>query len=344
MKASLLSVFAIALLHAAFAQPERAWVRIKTDYGMGEKIDTIHFQIYDGYRPRTVYATADSNGIFLTGFDISNSIDILWGYRKDISLPLIISPNDTLQITILNEKDGVLFGKRARTCANLMDLYQVHDRPRAQAYESEYTKDPREFADFMTERLNSNLTFANNFCKSTKCTKTFVTWYIKSAFVSYYRNLTDYCHAFQRRANADATQYNVFIRARNVVAKRIDLNDATLEMSSGYYDLLKSIFGLYVTPQDLRSLYYKETVAALLRKKSGVTENDKRTLSRLQLGKFSESDVAVLSRLSKKYKREIDTVVWKNIDPFVRERLADIEDEDMRKVIFVYYKGIRGWI
>jgi hypothetical protein len=311
MKVPLLIVSLSMLISSSVAQPDFAWVRIKTEHEMREKIDTIHFEISDGYKSRTVYSTADSTGVFLTGFDISNSIDILWGYRKDIALPLIISPNDTLQITIISEKDGVLFGKRARTCANLMDMCQAQDRPRAQVYESEYSSDPREFVEIMNEKLNSNLRFANSFCKSTKCTKTFVTWYIKSAYVSYYRNLADYCHAFQRRANEDAVQLNTFLRVRNIVLKRIDLNDETLEMSSGYYDLLKSIFSLYVSPRELRSLYQE-------------------SLRKVKSGSVS--------------KREINTAVWKTIDLSVKEKLSAIEDDDIRKVIFTYYKGMRNWI
>ena len=344
MKKSVFAVFLLALALSCFGQnSDRAWVRVKPEYGMRARIDTIHFVISDGYTSQTINSVADENGVFLTGFDVSNSIDILWGYRKDISLPLIITPNDTIQITLLSEKDGVLFGKRARTCANLMEMYEKENRPRVQAYESEYTTDPREFVDFMNDRLNSHLRFANSFCKSTKCTKTFVTWYIKSAYVSYYRNLADYCHAFQRRAMENPSQLNDFLRARDVVLTHIDLNDATLEMSSGYYDLLKSIFSLYVTPQELRSLYYTKA-AHLLLEKQAASESESRALQRIQSGNFASTDLATLSKLSQKYKRVINSAVWNNIDPSVRTKLGEIKDEDIRKVIFSYYKGIRNWI
>lgn len=273
----------------------RAWVKVVTDYGMGAKIDTISFIISDGYTPRTVRSVADENGVFLASFDISNSIDILWSFRKGKTLPLIITPDDTLRITILSATDGYLFGKRARTCSNLMEIYGFPNRPRVQAYESEYTRDPREFVDMMNERLNDHLKFVNKFCKSNKCTKTFVTWYLKSAYVSHYRNLADYCRSFQLKANDQITT-NEFLRARDIAVKAIDLNDPTLEMSSGYYDLLKTVFSLYVTPEELRSLYYT------------------------------------------------NRGVWKKIDPSVQERLGEIKDPDIRKVIFAYYKGIRNWI
>lgn len=273
----------------------RAWVRIQTDYGMGARIDTVRFIFSDGYTPQTINSTADENGVFLAGFEISNSTDILWSFRDGKALPLIITPSDTIHITINSETDGVLFGKRARTCANLMDMYEAPNRPRVQAFASEYKRDPDDFVAMMDARLADHLRFANRFCNSTKCTKTFVTWYLKSAYVSYYRNLADYVHHFQKSSYADVAEMNAFLRARDVIVKAIDLNDPTLEMSSGYYDLLKSIFTLYVTPQELRKLYYTKSN-------------------------------------------------WKSIDPEIQERLAEIKDQDVRKVIFGYYKGIRNWI
>jgi hypothetical protein len=337
-------------LHAAFlaaltvstclAQSDRAWVKVKTDYGMGRKVDTIRFVISDGYTTQTVYSQADSNGVFLANFEVSNSIDILWGFKKEKLLPLIITPNDTLHITILSEKDGVLFGKRARTCSNLMDMYTADNKPRLQVYTSEYTSDPRKFVDLMNEKLNINLRFVNNFCKTTKCTKTFVTWYIKSAYVNYYKNLADYCHSFQRKAMKDVSEHNSFVRARDVILAHIDLNDPTLEMSSGYYDLLKSIFTLYVTPQDLRSSYYMKASAVMLQKQRGVSENDLRSLRRVQSGNFGDNDLATLVRLSKRYKSEIDNAMGNPIEPSIRQKLDEIKDRDIRNVIIAYYKGI----
>lgn len=217
--------------------------------------------------------------------------------------------------------------------------------PRVQAYESEYTPDAHDFVDFMNDRLNAHLKFANKFCKSTKCTKTFVTWYLKSAYVSYYRNLADYCHAFQRRAMEDPSQLNIndFLRAREVVVHEIDLNDESLEMSSGYYDLLKSIFSLYVTPQELRSLYYTQASTLLLQKQN-ISESDARALRRTQSGSFADGDLAILSRLSQKYRRDINAAVWNSIDPSINQKLGEIKDKEIRKVIFGYYKGIRNAI
>jgi hypothetical protein len=321
----------------------RAWVKVMTDYGMGARIDTIRFVISDGYTPRTVYSVADENGTFLAGFDISNSMDILWSFKKGKMLPLIITPDDTIRITIISESDGYLFGKRARTCSNLMEMYDVPNRPRVQAYESEYTRDPRDFVDLMNDRLNAHLKFVNTFCKSSKCTKTFVTWYLKSSYVSYYRNLADYGHSFQRKIR-DAVQLNEFLRAREVIVKSIDLNDPTLEMSSGYYDLLKSIFSLYVTPEDLRSLYFTKASSVLLELEKGIGDGDRKALRRIQSGGFATSDLTVLSHLSQKYKRQINTAVWNSVDPSIQQKLGDIKDPDMRKVIFSYYKGIRNWI
>jgi hypothetical protein len=317
MKTIIRAVFlATCTFSSCFAQDaDRAWVKVKTDFGMGQVVDTIRFVISDGYTSHTVYSAGDENGVFLASFDISNSIDILWGFKNDKLLPLIITPNDTLHITILSEKDGILFGKRARTCSNLMDMYTAENKPRVQVYPSEYKNDPREFVDFMNDRLNANLRFVNNFCKSTKCTKTFVTWYLKSAYVSYYRNLADYCHSFQRKAMQDVTEYNNFVRARDVILTHIDLNDQTLEMSSGYYELLKSIFTLYVTPEDLRSSYYMKASAVMLQKQAGVSGADSKSLTRIQSGSFTETDVVTLMRLSKKYKRDIDNAMGNPIDP-----------------------------
>lgn len=295
MKNSIVFLFLLSTSACLGQDAARAWVKVVTDYGMGRKIDTITFVISDGYTPRTVHSVADENGVFLAGFDIRNSTDILWSFRKGKTLPLIITPDDTIRITINSETDGYLFGKRARTCSNLMEMYDFPNRPRVQAYESEYTPDPHEFVDFMNDRLNAHLKFVNKFCKSNKCTKTFVTWYLKSAYVSHYRNLADYCHSFQRKA-FDPVTTNEFLRARDVIVKAIDLNDPTLEMSSGYYDLLKSIFSLYVTPDELRILYRSNRGA------------------------------------------------WKSIDPSVQQKLGEIRDPDIRKVIFTYYKGIRNWI
>lgn len=259
MKNILLTAFLTTLTVSVLAQNlSRSWVKIKTDYGMGRHVDTVRFYISDGNRSKTVYATADENGEFLAEFDISNSIDILWGFSKKDALPLIISPNDTIHITILSQKDGILFGKRARTCSNLMEMYEFPNRPPVQVFESQYTSDPRDFVDFMKDRLNAHLRFANKFCGSTKCTKTFVTWYLKSAYVSYYRNLADYCASLQKKAMMDGSEYNNFVRGREVILNNIDLNDESLEMSSGYYDLLRSIFNLYVTPSELRGLYRKD--------------------------------------------------------------------------------------
>jgi len=294
MKTVVLAVF-LSVMTACVHGQDHSWVKIKTDYGMGRKIDTIHFYISDGYNSKTIHSTADENGVYLVEFDIANPIDILWGFSKKDALPLIISPNDTIHITILSEKDGILFGKRARTCANLMEMYEFPNRPPAQVYESEYKNDPGEFVGYMNDRLNSHLKFVNNFCKSTKCTKTFVTWYLKSAYVSYYRNLADYCHSLQRRAMQDHSAYNDFLRGREVILKNIDLNDPTLEMSSGYYDLLKSVFSLYVTPQELRSIYRKDMSKAMRN----------------------------------------------SVDSFVFDRLNEISDDETRKVIIAYYKGLK---
>ena len=342
MKNTMLGIFLVVLAFStSLAQaPDLAWVKVKTDYGMGGKIDTIRFVISDGYTSHTVYSAPDENGVFLASFDISNSIDILWGFKKDKLLPLIITPNDTLHVTILSEKDGVLFGKRARTCSNLMDMYTAENKPRVQVYPSEYNRDPREFVDFMNDRLNANLRFVNNFCKSTKCTKTFVIWYLKSAYVSYYRNLADYCHSLQRKAMQDVSEYNNFSRARDVILTHIDLNDQTLEMSSGYYELLKSIFTLYVTPEDLRSSYYMNASAVMLQKQAGVSEADGRSLKRIQSGNSTENDLVTLMRLSKKYKRDIDNAMGNPIEPSIRQKLYEIKDEDIRNVIIAYYKGI----
>lgn len=249
---------------ACFGQTDYAWVSVKTENGMGEKIDTITFVISDDYKTKTRYVLPDADGKYVVGFKVSNSIDILWGFGKRATLPLIITPNDTIQVTVLSEKNGILFGKRARTCANLMEMYEAENIPRVQVYESEYTEDPRDFVDFMDGRLNSHLRFVNNYCKSTHCTKTFVTWYIKSAYVSYYRNLVDYCHSLQRQASQDPILQNRFYRARKVIEKHIDLTDPTLEMSSGYYDLLKGIFTLYVTPDELRNMYYSKSNRTVL--------------------------------------------------------------------------------
>jgi hypothetical protein len=309
---------------------------------MRSKIDTMTFVISDGYISQTKHVVADQDGVFLVGFDISNSIDILWGFGKNATLPLIITPNDTIAVTILSEKNGILFGKRARTCANLMEMYEAENRPRVQAFESEYTSDPRDFVDFMNERLNAHLRFANNYCKTTKCTKTFVTWYLKSAYVSYYRNLADYCHSLQRTANIDLVHRNSFIRARDVVMTAIDLNDPTLEMSSGYYDLLKSIFSLYVTPQELRSMYYTKASTILLQK--NLAEGDSRAIKRMQSGNYTESDLNVFSRLSHRYKKEVNNAMRNMIDPTIQQKFAEIKDQDIREVIIGYYKGIWDWI
>jgi hypothetical protein len=342
MKSYILSVFLAMLISSAcIAQkPGTAWVRVATDYGMASKIDTIVFVITDGYRSQTIYTIPDTAGVYLASFDVSNSIDILWGFGKKASLPLIITPNDTLHVTILSEHDGILFGKRARTCANLMEMYEAANRPRVQAYESEYTSDPRDFVYFMNDRLNSHLSFANRFCKSTKCTKTFVTWYIKSAYVSYYRNLADYCHAVQRKAMADPAQYSAFLRARDVILKNIDLNDPTLEMSSGYYDLLKSIFSLYVTPQQLTNLYYSRASALLLQKQAGVSQAERNALKRIQSGTYSESDLSVLTALTGRYKNDITSAMRNTVDPSVQQKLAEVKDPDLQKVLISYYKGL----
>jgi hypothetical protein len=342
MKNTLRSVFLVTLtVSTCLAQNATlAWVKVKTDYGMGRKIDTIHFVISDGYTSQTVHSVADDNGVFLASFDISNSIDILWGFKKDKLLPLIITPNDTLHITILSEKDGILFGKRARTCSNLMDMYTAENKPRVQVYSSEYKSDPGEFVDLMNEKLNANLKFVNNFCKTTKCTKTFVTWYLKSSYVSYYRNLADYCHSFQRKGFQDVAEHNSFLRARDIIVKHIDLNDPTLQMSSGYYDLLKSIFTLYVTPEDLRSSYYMKASAIMLQKQAGVAEFDGRALRRIQSGNFTDNDLATLMRLSRKYKTDINNAMGNPIEPSIRQKLYEIKDEDIRNVIITYYKGI----
>jgi hypothetical protein len=341
----IITVFiALFSLSVCLAQdPGPAWVKVVTDYGMGRKIDTIRFVISDGYIPRTVNSVADENGVFLASFDISNSIDILWSFRKGKMLPLIITPDDTIRITINSETDGVLFGKRARTCFNLMAMYEYPNRPHVQVYESEYKSDPREFVDFMSNRLNEHLKFVNRFCKSDKCTKTFVTWYLKSSYVSHYRNLADYCHSLQRKADGPI-EFNQFLRARDIVVKAIDLNDPTLEMSSGYYDLLKSIFSLYVTPAELRNLYYMNASAVLLGKETGINEAERRVLQRIQSGTFADTDVATLSRLSQKYKREINSAVWNSIDPSIQHKLGEIKDLDIRRVIFGYYRGMRNWI
>jgi hypothetical protein len=342
MKSTLRVVFLATLtITTCIAQsPDLAWVKVKTDYGMGQKVDTIRFVISDGYTSQTVYSVAGEDGVFLASFDISNSIDILWGFKKDKLLPLIITPNDTLHVTILSEKDGILFGKRARTCANLMEMYTAENKPRVQVYQSEYKNDPQEFVDFMNDKLNANLKFVNNFCKSTKCTKTFVTWYLKSTYVSYYRNLADYCHSFQRKGFNDVAEHNNFIRARDIVLRQIDLNDPTLEMSSGYYDLLKSIFTLYVTPDDLRSSYYMKASAVMLQKQVGVSDGDGRALRRIQSGNFTDGDVTTLMRLSRKYKNDINNAMGNPIEPSIRQKLYEIKDEDIRNVIIAYYKGI----
>lgn len=335
-------VFGVLLTGLCHGQDNRAWVRVKTENKMRSKLDTITFVISDGYTSQTKTSLADENGVFLASFNVSNSIDILWGFGRKATLPLIITPDDTIHITILSEKDGILFGKRARTCANLMEMYEAGNRPRVQAYESEYTPDPTDFVDFMNERLNAHLKFANKFCKSTECTKTFVTWYIKSAYVSYYRNLADYCHSLQRTASIDAVQRNNFLRARDVILNHIDLNDPTLEMSSGYYDLLKSIFSLYVTPQELRSIYYSKATDILLQKK--LTEADARALRRIQSGTRAESDLAVLTRLSNKYKEDVTGALRNAVDPSIQLKFAEIKDPDVRDVIIAYYKGIWDWI
>ncbi len=342
MRKSILSVFLLTLVsQALFSQSsDKAWVRVKTDYGMGAKIDTIVFVLSDGYTSQTYYTTPDTAGVYLAGFSVSNSIDILWGFGRKASLPLIITPKDTLEITILSQHDGILFGKRARTCANLMEMYEARNRPRVQAYESEYSSDPREFVDFMNDRLNSHLRFANNFCKSTKCTKTFVTWYLKSAYVSYYRNLVDYCHSLQRKASMDPGQYNAFIRAREIVIRSIDLNDETLEMSSGYYDLLKNIFSLYVSPRQLTEVYYARTSAFLLQRQSGITQGERSVLRRIQSGTYSENDLSVLTSLNRKYKNEIVSALRNYQDPSIDEKLAQINDPDIQRVIRSYYKGL----
>lgn len=130
MKNCLFVVFLASLAIPSFGQEsDLAWVRVKAENLMASKIDTLHFVLNDGYVEKTVHSVPDENGVFLASFDVSNSIDILWGYRKNISLPLIITPNDTIHVTILSEKDGVLFGKRARTCANLMEMYEAKNRP-----------------------------------------------------------------------------------------------------------------------------------------------------------------------------------------------------------------------
>lgn len=342
MKTVIHSIFLILVSLECFAQADRAWVSVKAENGMASKIDTITFVISDGYTPQTKYAVADQDGVFLIGFDVSNSIDILWGFGKKTSLPMIITPNDTMQVTVLSEKDGILFGKRARTCANLIEMYEAENRPRVQAYESEYTEDPGDFVDLMDDRLNAHLRFANNFCKSNKCTKTFVTWYLKSAYVSYYRNLADYCHYKQRTATVDLVQRNSFLRARDVILSKIDLNDPTLEMSSGYYDLLKSIFSLYVTPQELRSMYYVKASSILLQK--NVSDSDRRALRRLQSGNFAPDDIAVVTRLSGKYKKEVNGAMRNVLDPAIQEKFSEIKDQEIRNVIIAYYKGIWDWI
>lgn len=317
-----------------------AWVKVKTDYGMGRKIDTIRFFISDGYTARTVNATGDENGTFLAGFDISNSIDITWSFRKNKVLPLIISPNDTLQITILSESDGVLFGKRARTCSNLVDMFASPTRPPVYVNESEYATGPREFVEFMNDRLNDHLKFANSFCKSRKCTKTFVTWYIKSAYVSYYKGLAEYCQVLQRKASLSATNYNHFVRSRNSIMTHIDLNDPTLEMSSGYYDMLRSIFTLFVTPDELKIHYYVKASEILLGKPRGLSASDQQALQRIQTGSFSNADVSVLTKLSQRFKREVSSAMKNPIDPVILARLSEIQDPDIRQVIIAYYKGI----
>ncbi|HZY82492.1 MAG TPA: hypothetical protein VFE50_23360 [Cyclobacteriaceae bacterium] len=337
-KVALVVIFAILISTSGFSQADYAWVSVKTENGMGEKIDTITFVISDGYISQTKYVVADQDGQYLVGFEVSNSIDILWGFGKKATLPLIITPNDTIQVTIISAKNGILFGKRARTCANLMQMYEAENRPRVQAYETDYTTDPRDFVAFMDERLNDHLRFANNYCKSTKCTKTFVTWYLKSAYVSYYRNLADYCQSFQRKASQDPLLRNRFLRARNVIMTHIDLNDPTLEMSSGYYDLLRSIFSLYVTPDELRSMYYVKASGIILKK--NVTEADSRVLRRIQAGTFDPDDIAVLTRLSQKYRKDVNNGMRDVLDPAIREKFAEINDADIRKVIIDYYKGI----
>jgi len=322
---------------------DRSWVRIKVDGPMQSKIDTIHFVLSNGYVSRTVYATPYDSGVYLAEFRITNSTDILWGYRSGLSLPLIISPNDTLQVTILSEKDGIVFGKRARTCSNLVDMYSTDNRPRVQAYAHEYKTDPHEFVDFMNERLNAHLGFANRFCESVKCTKTFVTWYIKSAYVSYYRNLADYGARLQANALNSEAQRNQFLRARDVIMKNIDLNDPTLDMSSGYYELLKSIFYLYVAPEDFQRMYYTTACSVLLQQK-GLTEAERRALNRIQSGLLGSNDTDLLMRLAQRHRRAIHQAVWTKVDPSVHLKLNDIKDPDIKRVMMGYYRGIKDWI
>jgi hypothetical protein len=335
----LISIILVTGMAAAAQPTSPSWVRVKVMEPMQQKVASIHFVLRNGHTASKIYAVRGDSGIFLAQLNVTHATDILWGYREGLALPLIVSPYDTLQITIVSEKDGILFGKRARTCANLVDMYASSNRPRVQVYRHEYKESPSEFVDFMNERLNNHLRFANTFCEGTKCTKTFVTWYIKSAYVSYYRNLADYVAHWEAQSQAGKTTSHQFERVREMVLRNVDLTDASLEMSSGYYDLLKTLFFLYIPARELERLY-QQTFSGALLQRGNLTASQQAALTRITEGTFNERDLNTFSQLTNKHRQTARQEVWPLIDQPVQEMLASVKDPVMREVLFNYYKGI----
>lgn len=89
-------------------------------------------------------------------------------------------------------------------------------------------------------------------------------------------------------------------------------------------------------------MYYVKASSILLQK--NVSDSDRRALRRLQSGNFAPDDIAVVTRLSGKYKKEVNGAMRNVLDPAIQEKFSEIKDQEIRNVIIAYYKGIWDWI
>ena len=258
----------------------------------------------------THFASIDSIGKFRVEFPLYNSQDIYWTYQADSLHRLIVSPNDTLSITIDKQGKVDFAGNNATACYNISDLEHSKETMSVQQMTSALNLEPEEYVKFRKEVKQKETDSFDNLCAQNRCSELFKVWFLRDSEVRYFRDLTDFSWKSLKYGMAGDSKLSTERRAafNNSFLNAINLNDTLYNRSSSYFMLVNNMSIRQIKFNDPEAMrkFFKAKVRFLLDNKSELSDEEFHLLQ----GIYSDFN----------FEREIDSSkadsYWKIVDRF----------------------------
>lgn len=183
---------------ASLSQPDSIFITGNIFPEAEEKPQYITFAFWDHWLGinQNVRAMVDAYGNFSARIFLRGTNTVLCMYKDKANLRhysyLIVSPGDSLSITIKNHQYG-FFGKNARASE---DYYHMRTQNEWSDYyyvlDTGYRLEPERYLEFRKQHYDEDMKFLGSYCATRNCSDLFKQWYSGDARLRYFLDLMNY--------------------------------------------------------------------------------------------------------------------------------------------------------